>query len=234
MRAMLVTSLGVGGGIGLLVMIVTLVTRSEPNAFIYGLKIGVLFGGIVALFLLAVLLPLDLSGHIFLTKGRYRQIWELEQTRELDVQGSAKQILHACRQALLVVPYVIAVSDDVENMITRAQTSVSWRSAGEDIEVEITPHSPENWHIKCVSKPRNKNLVFDYAKNFENVETFASQMTSIVGADKVKMTGEVAEIAQQDGKPDSKTEVKPAGKTDKVLDAGQKLEQKSEEVKPDA
>ena len=187
MRAMLVTSLGVGGGIGLLVLIVVLTTKNEPNAFKYGITVGLLLGGMFALFMVAVLLPLDLSAHIFLSKGRYRQLWELEQVRELRAFGAAKQILHACRQALLVVPYVNAVSDDVENMVTRAMAGVSWRSPGEDLEVEITPSSPNEWHVKVVSRPRSKSVVFDYAKNFENVETFVTQFSSFLGADQVKL-----------------------------------------------
>ena len=64
MRAMLVTSLGVGGGIGLLVLIVVLTTKNEPNAFKYGITVGLLLGGMFALFMVAVLLPLDLSIYI--------------------------------------------------------------------------------------------------------------------------------------------------------------------------
>lgn len=186
-RALLVSSLGVGGGIGLLIMIIVLTTRNEPNAFKWGLTVGLLLGGIFAAFTLAVLLPLDLSAHIFLSKGRYKSIWELDQVRELEVQGSVKQILHAARQALLVVPYVTTVSDDVENMITRAITSVSWRSGGEEMEVEINPVSFNSWVVKIVSRPRSKNVLFDYAKNFENVETFTTQFVELIGADNVKV-----------------------------------------------
>ena len=180
MRAMLVSSLGFGGGIGLLVMIFVLTSRSEPNAFRYGLTSGLLFGAIFATFTLAVLLPLDLSAHVFLSKGRYRQIWELEQSRELEVGGTAKQILHASRQALLVVPYVTRVSDDLENMISRAVTGTSWRSGGEEMEVEINPLAEQRWRIKVSSRPKSKNVLFDYGKNFENVETWLTQFNELI------------------------------------------------------
>src|ERR1700677_1449851 len=116
LKAMLVSSLGIGGGVGLLVLIFVLTNKNEPNAFHYGLVAGLVFGLIFAVFMVAVLLPLDLSAYIFLPKGRYKQIWELEQTREFQIDGTAKEMLHASRQALLVVPYVTAVSDDVEHM----------------------------------------------------------------------------------------------------------------------
>ncbi len=177
---MLVSSLGFGGGIGLLIMIFVLTNTDKPNAFRYGLMAGLTIGGIFAVFMVAVLLPLDLSAHVFLSKGRYRQIWELEQMRELDVVGTGKQVLHAARQALLVVPYVTRVSDDVEHMITRAASGPSWRSSGEEMEVELTPMAENHWKVKVVSRPRSKNVVFDYGKNFENVETWVGQFTKLL------------------------------------------------------
>lgn len=179
LRALIISSLGVGGGFGLLFMIFVLNNKSDPNAFRYGMTAGLLFGVIFALFMLAVLLPLDLSAHIFLSKGSYRQIWELEQVREFEVTGTAKQILHFARQALLVVPYVVEVSDDLENMITRAKSGTSWRSAGEVLEVEINPLSSTTWKIKVSSRPSNKKLFFDYGKNFENVETFVGHFKTL-------------------------------------------------------
>jgi hypothetical protein len=179
-RAALVSSLGVGGGIGLLIMIIVLTNKNEPNAFHYGLMAGLTIGGIFALFTIAVLLPLDLSAHVFLSKGRYHQIWDLEQTREIEVTGTGKQVLHAARQALLVVPYVTRVSDDVEHMITRAASGPSWRSGGEEMEVELNCHAENQWQVKIVSRPRSKNVVFDYGKNFENVETWLGQFDSLL------------------------------------------------------
>ena len=50
-RAALVSSLGLGGGIGLLIMIIVLTNKNEPNAFHYGLMAGLTIGGIFALLL---------------------------------------------------------------------------------------------------------------------------------------------------------------------------------------
>jgi hypothetical protein len=182
LKAMLVSSLGIGGGVGLLVLIFVLTNKNEPNAFHYGLVAGLVFGLIAAVFMVAVLLPLDLSAHVFLPKGRYKQIWELEQTREFEVDGTAKEMLHASRQALLVVPYVTAVSDDIEHMLTRAVTGPSWRSGGEELEVEINPVGAHRWNIKATSKPKGNGVVFDYGKNFENLETWMNQFLEIVQA----------------------------------------------------
>lgn len=183
-RAMLVTSLGFGGGMGLLIMIFVITSNHQPNAFKYGLMAGLTFGCIAAIFMVAVLLPLDLSAHVFLSKGRYRQIWELEQTRDIEVSGTGKQVLHAARQALLIVPYVTRVSDDVEHMITRAASGPSWRSGGEEMEVELNPIAENQWKVKVVSRPRSKNALFDYGKNFENVETWIGQFSQLLEASK--------------------------------------------------
>ncbi|MFX5983787.1 hypothetical protein ABTE79_19035, partial [Acinetobacter baumannii] len=83
-----------------------------------------------AFILVAVLLPLDLTAHLFLAKGLYKEIWELEQERDVIVEGSLKEILQATRQSLLTVSYVKTVSDDVEHLMTRASTGPSWRSGG--------------------------------------------------------------------------------------------------------
>ncbi|MBS1992454.1 MAG: hypothetical protein JSS86_09730 [Cyanobacteria bacterium SZAS LIN-2] len=205
LKAMLVSSVGFGGGVGLLVLIFVLTNKNEPNAFQYGLTAGVVFGLIFAFFMVAVLLPLDLSAHVFLSKGRYKQIWELEQAREFEIDGTAKEMLHASRQALLVVPYVTAVSDDVEHMLTRAVTGTSWRSpGGEELEVEINPVSAHRWKIKATSKPKGKGVVFDYGKNFENLETWMNQFLAIAQTDGPKNVL----VLNQEEEPEAKAKIK--------------------------
>jgi len=220
---MLVSSVGFGGGIGLLVLIFVLTNKNEPNAFQYGLTAGLVFGLIFAFFMVAVLLPLDLSAHVFLSKGRYKQIWELEQVREFEIDGTAKEMMHASRQALLVVPYVTAVSDDVEHMLTRAVTGTSWRSpGGEELEVELNAISAHRWKIKATSRPKAKSLVFDYGKNFENLETWMNQFLEIAqteGSRNVKMISEEpVEVAKA---------VAPEAKAPAPVKADEKTEEKT-------
>ncbi len=171
-RAIIVGALGFGGGIGLLIIIVFLTVKGDQNAFEYGVKGGLAIGMVFAILMVAVMLPLDLFLRMERAKRAHSQIWELEQTRELIYEGSSKEAMAACRKALLMVPYVHQVSDDTEHLTARASTGASWRSPGEDLEVEINPISENSWQVKCVSRSRSKNVVFDYAKNFENVETW--------------------------------------------------------------
>jgi len=171
-RALVVSTLGFGGGVGLLVMIFMLGIRHDQMAVQFGWKAGLIIGLLFAFLLVAVLLPLDLTAHLFLGKGLYREIWELEQVRAVVVEGSLKEVLQATRQSLLLVPYVKSVSDDVEHLVTRASTGPSWRSAGEELEVELNPLKENTWKLKCTSRSRSKSVVFDYGKNFENVETW--------------------------------------------------------------
>jgi hypothetical protein len=174
LRAGLVSALGFGGGVGLLVFIFAVVLGG-PHAVLQGLKAGVFFGILFSVLLVVVMMLLDVTVRLFLARGFTEGVWELEQTRVVEVEGTIKQIGMACRQALLSVPNVTNVTDDMESRLARAQTGASWRSSGEDIEVKIDPVDESRWKLSCVSKPRSANVVFDYGKNFENVEVWRRQ-----------------------------------------------------------
>lgn len=188
-RAIIVSTLGVGGGVALLVIIFFLTLKGDQNAFEVGVRSGMSLGIVFAIFFVAVLLPLDVSARLFKGKG-YEEIWELEQTRNIVVEGTIKEVMADCRQALLMVPNVTAVSDDAEHLLARASTGTSWRSPGEEMEVEIDPISENRWRMRCISKSRSKNIVFDYAKNYENVETWQKNLKLMAsdqaGVDKLK------------------------------------------------
>ncbi len=179
-RALIVTTLGVGGGVGLCVFIFCVVTGHQADAGRHSLYAGFVIGLCVAVLFVCVLLPRDLITKMFLTKGQYREIWELEQTLDMEVEGTLKEVFAGCRQALLAVPYVRAVSDDFENLVAIANTGPSWRSSGEEIQVEINPVAENRWHLKCSSHSHTRDIVFDYGKNFENVDVWATQMRKSV------------------------------------------------------
>lgn len=177
-RALIISSLGFGGGVGLLVFIGAIVLKQDPRALEHGLQAGAVIGGIFAVMLVGVLLPLDITAHLFLSKGRYNELWELEQTRELCFEGSLKDLMYCCRQALLAVPYVKTVTEDAENLVVRSSIGVSWRSGGEAMEVLINPVSEGKWHVSCTSRSSKGPVLFDYGKNFENVETWLNEMNT--------------------------------------------------------
>lgn len=179
-RAVIVCTLGFGGGAGLFFFICCVIFSGAPNAFDLAWKAGLIVGLLFSVIIVGILLPMDLSAHLFVSKGAYREVWELEQTREIEVEGTNKEIVSACRQALLVVPYITNVSDDTEHLITRATTGASWRSAGEELEVEINPVNATHWSLKCTSKSKGKNVLFDYGKNYENVETWRKHLLESV------------------------------------------------------
>jgi hypothetical protein len=175
-RALTVSTLGFGGGIALLVMIIIIVTSNDPQAANYGWKAGLTIGLIFGVLHVVVSVLLDLFARMFLAKGVYKDVFELEQVREVKMEGTSKEVLAACREALLKISYVKSVSDDSEQMITRAVMGTSWRSTGEEMEVEMNPIAENSWMVKCTSKPRSPNALFDYGKNFENVETWISKI----------------------------------------------------------
>jgi hypothetical protein len=179
-RALIVSSLGFGGGVGLLVFIATLCLKGDQHAFEFGLNAGLLFGGIFAAMLVGVMLPMDLSAHLFLSKGRYAELWELEQTRELQIDGSIREITGLVRRALLLVPNVKAVTEDPEHQTLQASIGTSWRSSGEQMRVEIESLPNGKWRLRCHSASPSKNIVFDYGKNFENVEAWERHLLRIM------------------------------------------------------
>lgn len=182
MRALIVSLLGFGGGMGLLVFIVVLVIKGDARALEYAIKAGVLLGGIFAALFVGVMLPLDLAAKLFLAKGNYRELWELEQTSEITFKGPLKEAIAYCRQALLVVPHVKAITEDNENLVFNASVGTSWRSGGELVHVEIDPIAEHTWYLRCTSRSNSKSVLFDYGKNFENVEAWSREVHKLMGA----------------------------------------------------
>ncbi len=177
LRAATVSGLGFGGGVGLLVFILLVMTHGNKTSAIYSLKAAIFIGVIFAALLVVVMMLFDLTVKLYLAKGFREDIWELEQSREIELTGTFRQISAACRSALMQVPDVGNVSDDSENLVGRASTGASWRSPGEDLEVEINPIDENRWKLRCTSKSKSNAVVFDYGKNFENVEVWRRQIT---------------------------------------------------------
>ncbi len=176
LKAMIVCSVGLGGGVALFMVIVFITTKQDPNALEHALRMGLGIGGTFAVFALGVFIPLDISVKMYKSKGVHKDIWETEQVRDAHMHGTAKDVLAACREALLAIPDIKAVREDSENLVVHASAGPSWRSFGEEIEVEINPLSDEQWNVSCHSKPKSKNIVFDWGKNFENVETWKGKL----------------------------------------------------------
>jgi hypothetical protein len=179
MRVALVTMLGFGGGVALLLFIFIVVIKGEQNAAQAALKAGLLLGIAFSLILTCVMVLLDLTARLFIAKGvTTNTFWDLEQKRELVLDGTVKQIMAACRQALLSVPNVTSVSDDMTNLTAKALTGTSWRSSGEEIDVKIISLGDKQCQVQCISRCKSPKTIFDYGKNFENVETWQRHMDS--------------------------------------------------------
>jgi hypothetical protein len=174
--AVLVSTLGVGGGVGLLVFILFLAGKGDQHAAQYGLTAGAIVGLISATSFLCIMMPLDLLFRWSIARSsktnETKAILENEQMRELNLRGSVQKTHFACRQALLSLPGIKNVHDDTAHSKITASTGMSWRCPGEVIEVEIQKTGVEEFLLRCVSRPAINKVVFDYGKNFENVETW--------------------------------------------------------------
>lgn len=189
-RAVIVSVLGVGGGVGLLTFIALIVLRSDQiTAIDVGIKsalvIGLGFGSFMAL----VFLFTDLTMRLFVSQGRYEEIWELEQTRVIQLEGSLKDVRRICREALLAVPNLKSVAEESEQPDLNASTGFSWRSPGEQVEVSFEQSSDNKWQVKCSSRCTQKNIAYDYAKNYENVESWLKRVTVLADKQKKAIDG---------------------------------------------
>ncbi len=189
LRALIVSSLGFGGGIGLLVFIGLLASTGKQGGLLIAVPFGIVCGIGFGVFLAAIMLLSDLSYRLAMAKGRNSaEIWDLEQTREVVLHGTIREARSLSRNALLCVPNVKAVADDeTEQYSIKASVGASWRSPGERMHISISPleGSPDGeWLVKCVSNCLQKNVAFDYGKNFENVESWLKKMNAVVPANK--------------------------------------------------
>lgn len=180
-RAFLVSSIGIGGGVALLVFIGMLVLQNH-DAFRFSLVAGLSLGAVCAVFIVAVLLPIDLASKLFLSKTHSKGVWELDQVQELEFEGGPKEAVILSRQALVALPHAMRVNEDTENSLVFASIGSSWRSFGEHMEVKIIPVSDNKCRLSCRSEPLSSATIFDYGKNFDNVLTFVENFTRLAGA----------------------------------------------------
>lgn len=182
----LVSTLGVGGGVGLLVFIVVLAGKGDQHAWQYGLITGAITGLISTAVFFGIMMPLDLLFRWSVARNRKtngrQAILENEQMRELILFGSTQKIHFACRQALLSIPGIKNVHDDAAQAKISATTGASWRCPGEIIEVEIMKEDAEKYLLRCLSRPAINKVVFDYGKNFENVEMWKERTQEFMKA----------------------------------------------------
>jgi hypothetical protein len=176
LKIALVSTFGIGGGAGLLVFVIFLAGKGDQHAWLYGLTAGTVVGLICTGLFLCVMMPLDLLFRWSIAASsktnETKTILENEQVRELILPGPSQKVHFACRQALLALPGIKNVHDDATNNRLFATTGASWRSPGEKIVVEITKHDAGRFLLHCVSSPSMNNVIFDYGKNFENVEAW--------------------------------------------------------------
>lgn len=180
-RAVIVSSLGFGGGIGLLTFIAILVTTGKQGALHLALQAAIILGLGFGVFCAMLLLLSDLTSRLFAAHGFSNEIWELEQQREVELEGTIKDARVLSRNALLAVPNVKAVADDDSNEFTiRASVGPSWKSPGENMRIQIEQADENKWKIRCISACLSPNIAFDYGKNFENVEAWLRSIRGLM------------------------------------------------------
>lgn len=177
LKVLFVALFGFGGGVGLMTFIALVIYSDQHTALEMGIRsavvIGLTFGTIIG----TALVLSDLTMRLTVAGGSPKdELWELDQTRVMELAGTLKDIKQQARQALLTVPNLKSISEDEDESILRATTGKSWRSPGEMVRVEIAATSEGKFKVSCHSCCVQKQVGFDYAKNFENVETWLKHM----------------------------------------------------------
>lgn len=179
-RAVIVSVLGLGGGIGLLTFIALIILKSDQfTAIDVSLKSALVVGLSFGCFMALVFLLTDLTMRLAASQGRYEEIWELEQTREVEVDGTLKEIRQLCRESLLVMPNLKSVAEENFQSGMMASTGNSWRSPGEQVAITFEQLAEDRWKVRCVSRCTQKDIAYDYAKNYENVESWLRRLTKL-------------------------------------------------------
>lgn len=181
LKTLLVALFGVGGGVGLMTFIALTLYSDQQAAVEIGLQsalvVGLSFGTIIA----TALVLTDLTMRLSMSNGPRDEIWELEQTREVTLTGTIRDIKRHCRESLMVVPNLRSVLEDTNEHLLKASIGRSWRSPGEEVEVLITQLEEGKFKVVCTSHCVQRQVAFDYAKNFENVETWLRHMSKYKG-----------------------------------------------------
>lgn len=173
----------------MLSFIALVVLRSDQlTAIDVGIKSALVIGLGFGCFMACVFLLTDLTMRLFVAQGRYEEIWELEQTRVVELDGTLKDIRRLCREALMVVPNLKSVAEESDRPSMTASTGNSWRSAGEKVEIAFESVADNKWKVICTSKCAQKNIAYDYAKNYENVESWLKRLTSLAEQQQVSLT----------------------------------------------
>ena len=179
LKVIFVALFGVGGGTGLMTFIALVIYSDQQTAVELGLQsalvIGLSFGTIIA----TALVLTDLTMRLSVAGGSPKdELWELEQSREVELSGSLRDIKRQCRAALLAVPNLKSVSETSDDTGMIASVGRSWRSPGEEVKVRIVQMPDGRYKLSCKSSCVQKQVGFDYAKNFENVETWLKHMVA--------------------------------------------------------
>ena len=170
-KAFIFIALGFGLPIGIFITI-------RINSF-YGFIEGIIAGILVALAGMAILIPLDIFQRIrcYLKYGTID--FGVTQERRLRIEGDYISVFKALYNVLEKRKKLETLYKDAENGVIQAVTKRSLRSLGEKINIELLKTSSKGKVLVILSsKPKMfaSTTMFDYSKNFENLESFLKDL----------------------------------------------------------
>ncbi len=187
LRFSIISCLGFGGGLALLRYIFfTVNNHNTLDVFFESFKVGLSLGFIFTVFLILIFFLLDVSSRLIIVRDvkeplkNQQIIWDIEQKRSVNIKGNINEVILICRQALMEISSISNVHQDSDKLNITAKTGITWRSFGEIITLNFIQEEENVWQVICTSSCKNKNVIFDYAKNFENVEVWLHEVNQLI------------------------------------------------------
>jgi hypothetical protein len=143
---------------------------SIMNASLEGFALGLFVGAIWALLVFAVFLPLD----VFEKVKCYRKYgfidFRVRQQRTVRIDGDCITILDTLQRVFQSHKTIHLRKKDTKRGIIEAEVGRSWRSFGEKMTVTLNWNQGNKVSVTVSSRPKIPATMFDFSKNFENVE----------------------------------------------------------------
>lgn len=142
-------------------------------SFRIGLLNGVLFGIMCGISSSVAVAIIYLSKNYFSSNKLPPDALNVYQSSNVDVKGEAEQVFRTCMEILRGCKFIGKIKTqqhDEKELLISARTKWSWESFGENIELQFQPLQSEVTRIHITSRPLMKTTVFDFGRNFKNLQ----------------------------------------------------------------
>jgi hypothetical protein len=144
--------------------------QSIKKASYHGFIDGIEFGSLLALTAIPIIVVIDLMQRLKCYLNYKIFDLGIEQERRFLIEDDYMPVFNRLQEVLDHLKRIDCHQQDIENGHIQAVARPSWRSFGENIDIELSKASKDKVVAVLSSKPRMSLTMIDYGKNLENVE----------------------------------------------------------------